>query len=84
MPIDLRCEFCNQHIATISYSKLRDYIQQNGEVCRQCIDKQIAVHEFWEKKRERFMQMYDKLVQKAEAELKKEIQRLASTEKTKE
>jgi hypothetical protein len=64
-------------MATVSYKKVRDYIQQHGEICSSCLKKQNDLHEFYEKKRERFMQAFDRLLQKAETEFSKEVQRLA-------
>ncbi len=34
MPIDLRCDRCNKKITTVSYDKIREFVQRNGETCK--------------------------------------------------
>jgi hypothetical protein len=61
-----------------SYSKVREYVQKNGEVCKKCAKKINDIDVFFEKKRERFMQAFDRLLDKAKDEFKEEVQRLAN------
>ena len=78
MAVDIRCELCDRKIATVSYTKVKEYIMANGEVCGACQRKQLALEEFFEKKRERFMQQFNRLLDKAKTDLSHEIKRLAS------
>jgi protein-arginine kinase activator protein McsA len=81
MSVDVRCELCNGKMATVSYSKVREYVQKNGEVCKKCANKINDIDIFFEKKRERFMQAFDRLLGKAKDEFSEEVKRLASNEK---
>jgi len=77
MPLDLRCERCNGHIVTVSYSKIRDYVQENGEVCKSCLDMEVKLKSFFEKKKQSYIRRLDSVEKQALDDLKHEIARLS-------
>jgi len=80
VPIDILCELCNRRIATVTYAKVRDYIQQNGEICITCKKKSDQLEAMFEKKKERFIQQFDKLLEVSKFELSEEIKKLAQND----
>ncbi len=78
MAIDIRCDWCDRHMATVSYKKAREYIQKNGEICKHCMKKVVAIEEFFEKKRERFMKRFDRMLEESKSQFSEEVKRLAN------
>ena len=78
MAIDIRCEWCNRRVATVSYKNVREFIQKNGEVCKKCTAQVEKLDAFFLKKQERFMQAFNKLLDKAKEDFAQEAKRLAN------
>lgn len=78
MSIEIKCEWCGKHMANVTYQKVREYIQKNGEICRGCQKRITLIEQFFDKKRERFMQAFDRLLGEAKDEFKEEVKRLAN------
>ena len=78
MSIEIKCEWCGRHIADVTYQKVREYVQKHGEVCGGCQKRVTLIEEFFEKKRERFMQKFNRLLDDAKEKLAEEIKRLAN------
>ena len=70
MPVDLRCERCNKKIASVSYTKIREYVQKNGEICTPCLEKEQALKDFYTGRRKTFDRKMDQLIVKALDELR--------------
>jgi hypothetical protein len=82
MAIDIRCEWCGRHMTTVSQNKVMEYLQQNGEVCGSCNKKVEVLDAFFLKKQERFMQQFNRLLDKAKDEFSEEVKRLASVKQS--
>jgi protein-arginine kinase activator protein McsA len=76
MPVDLRCERCNKKIASVSYEKIREYVQKNGEVCGLCQKKEEQIRKFFEGMRNGYNRKMDQLIKKALDELTSKIAEL--------
>jgi protein-arginine kinase activator protein McsA len=76
MPVDLRCERCNKKIASVSYEKIREYVQKNGEVCSPCLKKEEQLKVFFTGMRNGYNQKMDQLIKKALDELTSKIAEL--------
>lgn len=78
MSIEIKCDWCGRHMSTVSYQKAREYIQKHGEVCGHCTKKITALEAFFDKKRERFMRQFDRLLDTSKNEFSEEVKRLAN------
>ena len=81
MPVDLRCERCNKKIASVSYEKIREYVQKNGEVCGDCQKKEEQIKAFFMGMRKGYDRKMDQLIKKALDELTSKIAELNEPEK---
>ena len=80
MSIQINCEWCNKAITEVSYKNVREYVQKNGEVCKKCLKRVDQLDEFFNKKRERFMKRFDKLLGEAKTQFSQEVKRLSNGE----
>ena len=83
MPVDLKCDRCNTKIASVSYEKIREYVQKNGETCGKCLKLEEATKVFFEGMRKGYNRKMDQLIQKALSDLKAGIESLKENEEPK-
>jgi len=77
MPLDLKCERCNSLIATVSYDKIREYVQKNGEICKNCLLMEKKLSDFYENKKAGYIASLEQIKAKAIDDLKHEMMRLS-------
>ena len=78
MAVNILCDLCNRKIATVATNKVRDYVQEHGEICGTCQKKMARVDAMFKKKEERFSYLFNKLVENAKEELSQEIRKMAA------
>lgn len=76
MPVDLRCDRCNKKIASVSYEKIREFVQTNGETCQKCLDMEEKLRTFYAGMRKSYDRKMDGLISKALEELASKIEEL--------
>ena len=76
MPVDLRCDRCGRKIASVSYEKIREYVQKNGETCQKCLKMEEGLKSFYLGRRKAFDKKMDQLIAHALSELTKKIEEL--------
>ena len=80
MPIDLRCDRCNRKITTVSYEKIREYVQSKGETCAKCLEMEEKLKQYYVGSRKGFDRKMDALIAKALDELKNKMAELSVEE----
>jgi uncharacterized protein with PIN domain len=82
MPIDLRCDRCNKKITTVSYEKIREYVQKNGETCAKCLKLEESIRVFYVGLKKSYDRKMDQLIKKALDELTSKIEAQSNVEHT--
>ena len=78
MPVNLLCERCGKSIGNFPYDKVRDYVQANGETCKECLKNEDKLIKFWEREKNGYIRKLDLILEEAKQALADKINELAN------
>lgn len=77
MAVCVNCERCKKLIAEVPSAKIKDWLQSNDEVCKECKKAESDLDKFYETKRSKYVGRLEALHAEAKNELIAEVKRLA-------
>ena len=77
MSVSVNCERCRKLIAEVPGAKVKDWLQANDEVCKDCKEAEASLAKFYETKKNKYIGRFEALHTEAKKELVEETKRLA-------
>ena len=76
MPVNLLCERCGRSMGSFAWDKVRDFVQEHGETCKDCLKREEKLIKFFEMQKGAYIKKMDGLLNESKIELAKEVRRL--------
>ena len=79
MAVNFTCDWCNKTMGSVPVSKMKDFIQEHGEICKECIEKKKSLEDRIENFKKHWDMEFNKFRQNAQEDLAREIREISGS-----